>query len=148
MNPLLLFDMLRRAQAGQALTPGERAVLKQLQGAAISILVTAATAAFPYLSGQSVDWQNVLHVFLASLSTSILFALSKYFTAQGDALPATAIAAAPAASVPVAAPISTAPAPAPAPLSGGEDWPRLPTNPMLKNVPLPRSQRSVSNVRH
>ncbi len=133
MNPLMFFDILARARAGQDLTPAERAFIKQLQGTVISILVTAATAAFPYLSGQTIDWSNVLHVFLASLSTSIFFTLSKYFTAQGDA-PQNPAPAQPATSQPVASPVS-----------GGAGFPPpgqpAPGSPLAMAVPLPRSQR-------
>lgn len=78
-------NMFARASAGLNLTPAERAALKAVQGIAVSALVAGAVAVFPYLTGATVDWQTVFHVFTAAVVASLALAVNKYWTAQGDA---------------------------------------------------------------
>ena len=138
-----LLNLLVRARAGQDLAPIERAFLRVLPGIVISALLAGITAAQPFLNSQNVNWTNVLHTFVVAFGTSLGYALWKYWTAQADS---------PQNPAPVAVPTLPAPVPVPAPaapLSGGEDLPLhydIPTNPMLKNVPLPRARRGARYV--
>lgn len=77
-------SMFARASAGLNLTPGERAALKAVQGIIVSALVAGAVAVLPYLTGATVDWATVLHVFAAAVVASLALAVNKYWTAQGD----------------------------------------------------------------
>ena len=77
-------DMMRRAQAYQGLTPGERAVLRLVEGLACAALVAALPIVADTLSRQGVNWDDVGRAALAAGVTSALLALSKYVHAQGD----------------------------------------------------------------
>jgi hypothetical protein len=74
-----------RAAAGLSLTPFERAALRFLEGLGASALLAGLVAIQPYLSGTSVDWANVAHVFLAAAVSTTFLALLKYARAFGDA---------------------------------------------------------------
>src|SRR5690348_8632006 len=98
-----LFDLLARSRNGEDLAPLERAFLRILPGLVISALLAGITAAQPFLNGQNINWQNVLHAFVVAFSTSLGYAIWHYFTAQADPPQNPAPAAAPVAP-PVAAP--------------------------------------------
>ncbi len=77
-------DVMRRALAYQGLTPGERAVLRLVEGLACTALVAALPIVADALSRQSVNWGDVGRAALAAGVTAALLALSKYLRAQGD----------------------------------------------------------------
>jgi hypothetical protein len=87
-------NLFARASAGLALTPGERAFLKVVDG----FVFTAGGAAFAAVAqllsaGGVVDWRKVAAVAGVTFATSLVVAIKKFFTAQGDA-PAVALASA------------------------------------------------------
>lgn len=164
-----LFTIARAAAANQPLTPSERAWLKAYKGmghavlAAVLLFLYQFFAAHQTLAG--VNWQVELSGVALLVFKAYLDARGKFFSAQASSAPPAPLAApVPAQSViaaPVAAPAPpTLPAPSPAPLdgstalgtaplSGGDDEPamyRMPTNPMLKNVPLPYARRQARDV--
>lgn len=154
-----LFDILRRASAHQALTPSERAWVKAWKGVIQAVLVALLLALAQYLSTRSlsaINVRDVADVLGAIAFKALLDARAKFFTAQSPVEVQTgqllASVAQPSSPAPVVAPVApVVAAPAPAPVSGGADLPpeaHFPTNPMLKNVPLPRAQRSNPDVRH
>ncbi|MEO7001903.1 MAG: hypothetical protein ABI068_08755 [Ktedonobacterales bacterium] len=79
-----MVKLMQRARAYTTLTPGERALLRLIEG----LLATALVAALPMLADalarQSVNWDNVGRAALAAGATAALLALSKYLKAQGD----------------------------------------------------------------
>jgi len=77
-------DMMRRAQAYRALTPGERAALRLIEGLAFAALVAALPIVADALSRQGANWGDVGRAALAAGVTAALLALSKYLRAQGD----------------------------------------------------------------
>jgi hypothetical protein len=79
-------NLFARASAGLALTPGERAFLKVVDG----FVLTAGGAAFAAVAqllsaGGVVDWRKVAAVAGVTFATSLVVAMKKFFTAQGDA---------------------------------------------------------------
>ena len=110
-----MISLLARNAAHLNLTPVERAILKVMQGALISVLLAALPAAaqgavIVLNQSQSVphfQWLPSLAVLAVSLAHTAAAALNKYWTAQGD--PAIV-----AAFAPVARPLVPAPAPQPA----------------------------------
>jgi hypothetical protein len=79
-------NLFARASAGLALTPGERAFLKVVDG----FVFTAGGAAFAAVAqllsaGGVVDWRKVAAVAGVTFATSLVVAMKKFFTAQGDA---------------------------------------------------------------
>jgi len=81
---MVMGKLMQRARAYAALTPGERALLRLIEG----LLATALVAALPILADalarQSVNWGDVGRAALAAGATAALLALSKYLKAQGD----------------------------------------------------------------
>ena len=77
-------DLYARARANLALTPGERALLKLIDG----LLVAAVVAALPVVSGAlghaGVQWSEVARTALAAGTVAALLALAKYLKAHGD----------------------------------------------------------------
>ena len=76
--------LFQRARARVALTPGERALLRLLEGLLCAALVAAAPIIAQALGQQSVNWSDVGRAALAAGATAILLALTKYARAQGD----------------------------------------------------------------
>lgn len=85
-------DLYIRARAHTALTPGERALLKLIEG----LLCAGVVAALPVISGalghSGVHWADVARTALAAGSVAALLALAKYAKAHGDPLLGDALA--------------------------------------------------------
>lgn len=82
-----MFSLLQRAHLYANLTPGERALLKIVEGLAVSAIIAGLVAALPLLSTQSVasiNWTAVLSVFVAAGGKTLYDGVSKYFKAFGD----------------------------------------------------------------
>lgn len=87
-------SMLARARAYETLTPGERALLRLVEGLASVALVGALTAGAQYLGAApgaahgavlgAVDWAGVARVCAAGGLVALLMAVAKYCKAQGD----------------------------------------------------------------
>jgi hypothetical protein len=92
-------SIFARARRYQSLTPGERALLRLLDGLACVALIGGATAAAQYLSSPpsaglaAVSWPLVVRVSVAGAAVAVLLALAKYFKAHGDPALADALAA-------------------------------------------------------
>jgi hypothetical protein len=90
-------NMLARARSYASLTPGERALLRLLEGLAAVALVGAATACIQYLASQpgagwaAIDWPGIARVCVAGAAVAVLLALAKYFKAHGDPVLAEAL---------------------------------------------------------
>lgn len=74
----------RRARAYATLTPGERALLRLVEGLFCAGLVAALPILADALSQQSVNWSAVGRTALAAATTAILLALNKYLSARSD----------------------------------------------------------------
>lgn len=108
--------LLKRARAYANLTPGERALLKLLEGLACAALVAALPIVAGALGRGEVSWPDVGRAALAAAGVAVLMALAKYATAHGD--PALAAALATTAgtvtrAAPIAVPAPETPVPAP-----------------------------------
>ncbi|HEY7780696.1 MAG TPA: hypothetical protein VIC85_10850 [Ktedonobacterales bacterium] len=83
-------SLLARARAYETLTPGERALLRLVEGVASVALVGALTAGAQYLGAArgaslgAVDWAGVARVCAAGGVVALLMAVAKYCKAQGD----------------------------------------------------------------
>ncbi|HEX9036804.1 MAG TPA: hypothetical protein VF808_07410 [Ktedonobacterales bacterium] len=75
-------DLFRRARAGAALAPAERALLRLLEGLLCAALVAAAPILAQALGQQAVNWGDVGRAALAAVATAVLLALAKYARAQ------------------------------------------------------------------
>ena len=79
-------NLFTKAVNGLNLTPGERAILKLLKGWLYTAIGTGLIAGSQYaLGNEQIDYQKLLYVTIGAVVLSILSALDKYFTAQGDA---------------------------------------------------------------
>lgn len=90
-------NIFQRAAAGLALTPGERAALKLLQGFALSgvmAVVLAAPALISYQDGQPALAAGAVSVVAGSFIHAFMAAWAKYTSAKGDQPIANAIGAA------------------------------------------------------
>ena len=82
-----MLSLLQRAHFYENLTPGERALLKIIEGLLVSAVIAGLVAAFPLLSTQnvaSINWTAVLSVFVAATGKTLYDGVSKYFKAFGD----------------------------------------------------------------
>ncbi len=77
-------SLLRRARAYASLTPGERALLKLLEGLACAALVAALPTISTALATGSVNWAGVARTALAASTVAVLLALAKYAKAHAD----------------------------------------------------------------
>lgn len=77
-------NVFQRAAEYQPLTPGERALLRLIEGLACAGLVAALPIVAAALSNTNVNWSNVLRAALAAAAVAILMALTKYTKAHGD----------------------------------------------------------------
>lgn len=78
--------IVQRARRYAALTPGERAVLRLIEGLACAALVAMLPIVADALGRTAVDWGNVARAALAAAAVAVLMALSKYYKAHGDPL--------------------------------------------------------------
>lgn len=91
-------SIFTRARTYATLTPGERALLRLLEGLGAVALLRAATACAQYLGSQpgaglgAVDWPAIVRVCVAGAAVAVLLALAKYFKAHGDPVLADALA--------------------------------------------------------
>ena len=82
-----MFSLLQRARLQMNLTPGERALLKIVEGLAVSAVIAGLVAAFPLLSTQNVsaiNWTAVLSAFVVAGGKTLYDGVSKYFKSFGD----------------------------------------------------------------
>lgn len=100
--------LFARARAYAPLTPGERALLRLIEGLACAALVAALPVVADALGHGSVRWDDVVRTALAAAGVAVLLALAKYARAQGDPALGTAIAE-------VAGALTSHPATGPAP---------------------------------
>ena len=79
-----MHSLFARARANMTLTPGERALLKLIEG----LLCAGVVAALPALAGalghNGVHWSDVARTALAAGAVAVLLALAKYAKAHGD----------------------------------------------------------------
>lgn len=88
-----MLTTIQRARARLPLTPGERAALKLGQGLALTALMAALVTAGHALEGTgTTDWRRIGFAAGVAALVAVLNALAKYFTAQGDAPLADALA--------------------------------------------------------
>ena len=73
-----------RSRAYAALTPGERALLRLLEGLLCAGVVAALPIIAEALSQQPVNWSALGRAALAAVATAMLLALNKYLRAHGD----------------------------------------------------------------
>src|SRR5690349_7034749 len=89
-----MFSLLERAHLQMNLTPGERALLKIVEGLIVSAVIAGLVAAFPLVATQNVsaiNWTAVLSAFVVAGGKTLYDGVSKYFKAFGDGpLPAPA----------------------------------------------------------
>lgn len=83
-------NLFAKANQGLNLTPGERAVLKLIEGFFIAGLASLAPVVARLAAQQNINWSDELRIVLVTFTVAVLFAISKYFKAQGDAPLATA----------------------------------------------------------
>ena len=79
-----MLSLFRRSWAGANLTPGERALLKLVKGAALAALVSVVPVVDSLLNGQTPLTQRNLVIAGGAFAVAFLMALSKYYTSQGD----------------------------------------------------------------
>lgn len=84
--------LFARAQAYAPLTPGERALLRLIEGLACAAVVAALPVVADALGHGPVRWDDVARTALAAAAVAVLLALAKYARAQGDPTLGTAIA--------------------------------------------------------
>ena len=76
--------LFARARARAPLTPGERALLRLIEGLACAALVAALPVVAGALGHGPVRWDDVGRAALAAAAVAVLLALAKYARAQGD----------------------------------------------------------------
>lgn len=77
-------NVFERAAEYQPLTPGERALLRLIEGLACAGLVAALPIVAAALGSTDVNWGTVVRAALAAVAVAILMALAKYTKAHGD----------------------------------------------------------------
>lgn len=77
-------SLFRRAYLQFPLTPAERAFLKALKGLVLSALMAGATAVWPLLQSEAINWRTVIVTGIISVAFTLCMSLDKYWTAQGD----------------------------------------------------------------
>ena len=78
-------NLFSRAARNLPLTPGERAFLKLLKGWIYTAVAAGIAVGVQYLyNNQMIDWQKLGYLIGGAFMLSLLTALEKYFTAQGD----------------------------------------------------------------
>lgn len=81
-----MFNLLQRAHLYANLTPGERALLRFGETLLVGAVLAGLQAVLKVLATQTVDWQSVLHTFLAAFVVALYIGVSKYLKAHGDPL--------------------------------------------------------------
>lgn len=84
--------LFARARAYAPLTPGERALLRLIEGLTCAALVAALPVVASALGHGPVRWDDVARTVLAAAAVAVLLALAKYARAQGDPALGTALA--------------------------------------------------------
>jgi hypothetical protein len=82
-----MFGLLQRARLYANLTPGERALLKIVEGLIVSAAIAGIVAALPAVSTQNlaaINWMAVGSVFVAAAGKTLYDGVAKYFKAFGD----------------------------------------------------------------
>jgi hypothetical protein len=77
-------DLLQRAKQYQSLTPGERALLRLIEGLVCAALVAAPLVVADALGSATINWADVGRAALAAACVAVLLALAKYARAHGD----------------------------------------------------------------
>lgn len=79
-------NIFSKAARGLNLTPAERAFRKLLQNWLLTAIAAGLTAGAQYVLGNGqVDLQKLLYLVVGAFLLSVLSAIQKYYTAQGDA---------------------------------------------------------------
>jgi hypothetical protein len=79
-----MIQLVRKAAAYQPLTPGQRALLRLIEGLVCAALVAALPIVAGALGRTNVNWAEVGHAALAAAGVAVLLALAKYAKAHGD----------------------------------------------------------------
>ncbi len=82
-----MLNLLAKAHLYANLTPGERALLKIIEGLAVSAIIAGLVAVLPAVSTQNVaaiNWMAVASVFAAAVGKTLYDGVSKYFKSFGD----------------------------------------------------------------
>ena len=82
-----MFSLLQRAHLYANLTPGERALLKVIEGLVVSAAIAGLVAVLPVVSTQnvaSINWMAVFSVFAAAAGKTLYDGVSKYWKSFGD----------------------------------------------------------------
>jgi hypothetical protein len=77
-------SLFARARAQLNLSPGERALLKLVEGAVLAGIVAALPVVAQLLAQQRVNWTEVARIAGATFAVAALMALAKFYKAQGD----------------------------------------------------------------
>lgn len=77
-------NLFQKAGKGLNLTPGERAVLKLVEGFLIAGFVAALPVVAELLGHQGITWQVVAQAAAGAFATAFLLAIAKYYKAKGD----------------------------------------------------------------
>jgi hypothetical protein len=85
-----MLNLLAKASQQVNLSPGERAILRFIETLVVGAALSGLQAVYPLLSSANlnvgaVDWQSVLHTFIAAVLMALYLGVSKYFKAFGDA---------------------------------------------------------------
>lgn len=82
-----MFGLLQQARFYANLTPGERALLRFGETLLIGAVLAGVQAALKVLAKgnlNAIDWQGILHTFLAAALMALYLGVSKYLKAHGD----------------------------------------------------------------
>jgi hypothetical protein len=77
-------NVFAKAQNNLNLTPGERAVLKLVEGFVVAGIVAALPVISQALAAQSINWAQMFRTAAATCSVAALLAVIKYLKAQND----------------------------------------------------------------
>ncbi|MGH2484647.1 MAG: hypothetical protein ACRDHE_01415 [Ktedonobacterales bacterium] len=80
----MMRNLFARARANVTLSPGERALLKLIEGLLCAVVVAALPALAGALGHNGVLWSDVARTALAAGAVAVLLALAKYAKAHGD----------------------------------------------------------------
>lgn len=80
-------NLLNRARNFVNLSPGERAILRFAEVLIAGAILAGVQAVLPLLANQNlgaINWQSVLHTFLAAFLLALYLGVSKYLKSFGD----------------------------------------------------------------
>lgn len=79
-----MFSLFAQSRAGANLSPGQRALLKLIQGFVIAGIVAAWPVISQALAQQTIDWPQLLRNAGYAFAVAFFMAIYKYCSAQGD----------------------------------------------------------------